>query len=64
MEEFLLVKVNTNNRFVARCLSDETFVQGHDLARWIYCIFNNNDRDTFETIMLAAGEQMTGGVNQ
>ena len=61
MEEFLLVKVNTNNRFVAQCLSDDTFVQGHDLARWIYCIFNNNDRDTFETIMLAAGEQMTGG---
>ena len=64
MEEFLLVRVNTNNRFVAQCLGDDTFVQGHDLARWIYCIWTNNDRDSFERIMLATGEQMTGGKTQ
>ena len=61
MEEFLLVRVNTNNRFVAQCLGDKTLLLGHDLARWIYCIWTNNDRDSFERIMLATGEQMTGG---
>ena len=60
MEEFLLVRINKSNRFVSQCLKDTTFVQGHDLARWIYCVWKNNDRDTFEKIMLATGEQMTG----
>lgn len=58
MERCLFIKVNSNNRFVARCLSDDTFVQGHDLARWIYCIWINNDRDTFEKIMLKTGEEI------